>query len=136
LTCDVEDGQWNFVADEMPGDGGAGLGPDPGVYGRAALASCLAVGYVMWAARLDVPLNSVEVVVEADYDARGIYAVDETITPGWPAVRYTVRIESSAPEARVKEVIETADRYSSILDAFKRPLDVRREVELTQPRSA
>ena len=54
LTCDVEDGEWTFVADEMPGDGGAGLGPDPGVYGRAALASCLAIGYVMWASRLEL----------------------------------------------------------------------------------
>ena len=36
-TCDIEDGQWKLVADEMPGDGGNGLGPDPGVFGRAAL---------------------------------------------------------------------------------------------------
>jgi OsmC-like protein len=76
LTCDIEDGPWTFVADEMPGEGGAGVGPDSGVYGRAALASCLAIGYVMWAARLEVSLETVEVIVEADYDARGRYAVD------------------------------------------------------------
>lgn len=133
LTCDVEDGQWKFVADEMPGDGGAGLGPDPGVYGRAALASCLAIGYVMWAARLEVPLDSVEVIVEADYDARGMYGVDDLVSPGWQGVRYKVRIGSLAAEARVREVVETADRYSSILDAFKRPLNVSRELELISP---
>lgn len=133
LTCDIEDGRWKFVADEMPGDGGAGLGPDPGVYGRAAFASCLAIGYVMWGARLDVPLDSVAVIVEADYDARGMYAVDDSITPGWQAVRYRVRIGSPATPARVNEVIELADRYSSILDAFKRPLEVTREIELISP---
>jgi hypothetical protein len=41
VTCDIEDGSWKLIADEMPGDGGAGLGPDPGVFGRAALGSCL-----------------------------------------------------------------------------------------------
>ena len=46
VTCDIEDGGWKLVADEMPGDGGAGLGPDPGVLGRAGLGSCLAMGYV------------------------------------------------------------------------------------------
>jgi uncharacterized OsmC-like protein len=136
LTCDVEDGHWRFVADEMPGDGGAGLGPDPGVYGRAALASCLAVGYVMWAARLQVPLDSVEVVVEADYDARGMYGVDDSITPGWQAVRYKVKIASSAPETRVRELVETADRYSSLLDAFKRPLEVTGDLEITSMKQA
>src|SRR5262245_25752913 len=60
LACDMEDGQWRLVADEMPGDGGDGLGPDPGVFARMGLGSCLAMGYVGWAAMLDVPIGSVE----------------------------------------------------------------------------
>src|SRR4051812_20613639 len=99
LTCDIEDGDWKLVADEMPDDGGAGLGPDPGVFGRAALGSCLAMGYVFWAARLDVDIDSVEVDVEADYDARGMLGVDDGVRPGWGAMRYTVRIASSSLEA-------------------------------------
>jgi uncharacterized OsmC-like protein len=133
VTCEVEDSHWRLIVDEMPGDGGSGLGPDPGVYGRAALGSCLAMGYVMWAAHFDVPLDSVEVVVETDYDARGMLGVDDAVSPGWPAVRYRVSITSRAEHARVMEVIETADRYSSILDCFKRPLDVRREVDVIRP---
>ena len=73
VTCEIEDGPWKLIADEMPGDGGAGLGPDPGVLGRAALGSCLAMGYVMWASQMDIVLDSVEVTVEADYDANGMF---------------------------------------------------------------
>ena len=48
VTCDIEDGGWKLVSDEMPGDGGSGLGPDAGVLVRAGLGSCLAQGYVIW----------------------------------------------------------------------------------------
>ncbi len=121
VTCDVEDSHWRLIVDEMPGDGGSGLGPDPGVYGRAALGSCLAMGYAMWAAHLDVPIVDVEVTVEADYDARGMLGLDDSVSPGWSAVRYQVAITSPAPEESVREVVELADRYSSILDCLTRP---------------
>ena len=133
VTCDVEDSHWRLIVDEMPGDGGSGLGPDPGVYGRAALGSCLAMGYAMWAAHFGVPLEDVEVIVEADYDAQGMLGVDEAVSPGWSAVRYKVLISSPAPRESVIKVIETADRYSSILDCFRRPLDVTRDVVVRPP---
>jgi uncharacterized OsmC-like protein len=127
VTCDIEDGSWKLVSDEMPGDGGAGLGPDAGVLVRAGLGSCLAQGYVIWAARLDVPLDSVEVTVEADYDALGMYGIDDSVPPGWPAVRYTAVIGSPAPEERVRHLVETADRHSPILDDLRRAVPVRGE---------
>jgi uncharacterized OsmC-like protein len=132
VTCDIEDGQWKLVADEGSGDGGAGLGPDPGVFGRAALGTCLAMGYVMWAAHMDVPIDSVEVVVEAGYDARGIFGVDESISPGWTGLRYTVNIASPADEAKVREMIEYADRLSPLLDDFSRPIPVERVLHIAQ----
>ena len=131
MTCDIEDGQWKLVADDMPGDGGAGLGPDPGVLVRAGLGSCLAMGYIIWAARLDIPLDNVEVVVETDYDARGMYGVDDSISPGWGAVRYIVNISSPAPHERVKELVDTADRYSPILDDMRRASEISRQLHLT-----
>jgi len=136
VTCDIEDGGWKLVADEMPGDGGAGLGPDPGVLVRAGLGSCLAMGYVQWAALLDIPLDSVEVTVEADYDARGMYGVDDSVAPGWPAVRYTASISSPAPEERVRELVETADRRSPILDDLRRALPVSGEYRIAAGKRA
>ena len=136
VTCDIEDGPWKFVADEMPGDGGAGLGPDAGVLVRAGLGSCLAMGYVMWAAMLDIPLDSVEVTVEADYDARGMFGVDDSVAPGWPAVRYTAVIGSPAPEGRVRELVETADRHSPVLDDLRRAVPVSGEHRIAAGKQA
>ncbi|HEY1872252.1 MAG TPA: OsmC family protein, partial [Chitinophagaceae bacterium] len=68
LTCEIQEGNWKFVAD-MPGSiGGNAQGPTPGVYGRAALGSCLAIGYMMTAAKMNIPITTLEVEVQADYD--------------------------------------------------------------------
>jgi uncharacterized OsmC-like protein len=133
VTCDIVDGGWTLTADEGKGDGGNGEGPDPGVFGRAALGSCLAIGYVMWAAKEGLSFSKIEVDVETDYNALGGYGLDASIDPGWPAVRYHVRIESDAPEADVLHLIDYADAHSSILDCFRRPLDVSRTVSITAP---
>jgi uncharacterized OsmC-like protein len=132
VTCDIEDGQWKLVGDEMPGDGGGGLGPDPGVFGRAALGTCLAMGYVQWAAHFGVPLDSVDVTVEADYDARGMLGVDESVSPAWSAVRYIVDIASPAGEEKVRAVIDHADRHSPLLADFREPLAVTRELRIAR----
>jgi len=131
LTADIEDGQWKLVGDEGPGDGGNGFGPDPGVFTRAGLGSCLAMGYVMWAAVFDVPLDSVEVTVEADYDATGMYGIDDSVAPGWSAVRYAAKISSPAPEERVRELIDYADHHSSVLDIIRRAIPVSGETKIS-----
>jgi uncharacterized OsmC-like protein len=129
LTCQVEDGRWSFVADMPEKAGGGGTGPDPGVFGRAALASCLAVGYTMWAAHEGLPLTSLEVEVQADYDVRAEYGVGDG-TPGYEGIRWIVRVESPAPEDRILQVLATAEARSPFLTLFREPQDVRREVRI------
>jgi uncharacterized OsmC-like protein len=116
-----------------PAAGGAGAGPSPGVLGRGALGSCLALGYAMWAARLGVVLDSVEVEVQADYDSRGELGVADDVAPGYSQVRYHVTIASRAPEEDVRRVVETADKYSPYRDVFARANDVRRELTIVVP---
>ncbi len=127
----IADGDWKLQCDVGKDSGGMALAPDPGVFIRAGLGSCLAIGYVLWAARLDVPVDDVQVTVQADYDARGMYGVDESVPPGYGAVRYIVDITSSAPEERVRALIEMADRHSPVLYDVSTALPVAREVRIT-----
>lgn len=131
-TCEVTHKHWTFKADVGKTEGGNDAGPGPGILFRAALGSCLAIGYAKWAAILEVPIESVEVDVEADVDARGTYGIDD-VTPGYKAMRYRVYIESPASEEAVREVIEKADRYSPILNDFKQPVSIEREVQIVNP---
>lgn len=130
LTCDVQEGDWKLVVGMPQSMGGANAGPTPGALGRAAFGTCLAVSYGMWAARLGVSLESVEVDVHADYDARGELGVSSDIRPGYLEIRYVVRIESSAPESDVLRVLDTADRCSTFVDLFANGVPLRREVQI------
>lgn len=133
LTVDVEDGGWKLVGDEGKGDGGNGEGPDPGVFGRAALGTCLAIGYMTWAAVKGVLIESLSVEVEADYDAAGTMGIDPSRPAGWSAMRYTVHVESTAPAAEIEALIEQADKHSSLLYAFANPIPISRTVDITAP---
>lgn len=134
LTCEVEEGPWRLVVGMSEKSGGTNAGPNPGVLGRAALGTCLAIGYGMWAARLGVPLDSLEVEVQADYDVRGELGVSDEVPPGYGEMRYAVTVESVAPEAAVLHVLDTADRYSSYRDNYARAVTLRRSVRLTAPK--
>jgi hypothetical protein len=62
-----------------------------------------------------------------------MFDIDDSVPPGWLAMRYTVRVESGAPEADVMRVIDHADKHSSILYGFRTALWVERSVEITAP---
>ena len=133
LACEVEEGPWKFTVGMSEKSGGGNEGPNPGVLGRGALGSCLAIGYAMWAARLGVPIDYLDVAVEADYDRRGELGVADDVPPGYLQVRYYVTIRSRAPEAEVRRLVEIADKYSSYRDVYARAHDVRGDVRILPP---
>jgi len=136
LTCEVEDGPWRLQVGMHEKYGGSNSGPNPGVVGRAAFGSCLAIGYAMWAARLGVAIDGIEVEVQADYDVRGELGVSDDVPPGYGEVRYLVTVESGASEADIGRVLDTADGHSSWRDVFARAIPLRREVRIRSGRSA
>jgi uncharacterized OsmC-like protein len=132
LACEVNDGPWTFSVGMSDKYGGLNNGPNPGVYGRAALGSCLAIGYAMWAARLEIPVRSLTVEVRARYDVRGELGVDDAIRPGYEDIVYVVTVETDAPEADVQHWLDTADRHSSWLDDLRNPVPVSRELRIVR----
>jgi uncharacterized OsmC-like protein len=130
LVCDIEAGPWRFVADMPKGVGGSEIAPTPGAYGRAALASCLAIGYTMHAAHLGVPIRALEVEIRADYDDGAFFGVSDA-PPGYLHVQYVVTVESSAPEADVLRVLDEGDAHSPYLDVFRRSQTCARTVRIT-----
>lgn len=134
LSCECSEGDWRLSGD-MPSDlGGNGKAPTPGVYIRASLGSCLAIGYAMWAARLDVPVRSIEVRVETDVDSGGLLATSDCVA-GYSSVNYHVEIDSDATEAQITEVIDSADAHSPILDVFQRPIKCTRTLGFVSQKS-
>ncbi|MEQ8840194.1 MAG: OsmC family protein [Acidimicrobiales bacterium] len=133
LRCTSEEGDWRFETDLPDTLGGEGSGPSPGVLGRAALGSCLAIGYQMRAARLGVPVLSIRVEIEADYDVAGMLSPDADARPGYSEVRYHVTVESDAPEADIQRVIDEGDLLSPYLDVFSATTPMQRQVSIRPP---
>lgn len=131
-TCEVENGRWTFTADVGPEQGGNDAGPGPGVFERAALGSCLAIGYSQWAALLEVPVERIQVEIESEFDARGSMGIEDQ-PPGFTSLRYRVTIESPASASEVQEVINKADKHSPVLDDFRRPIPVERDLHIKTP---
>ena len=129
LTVDVEEGPYAFTVDASEKWGGNNEGPNPGVYGRGALASCLAQAYIMWAAMLDVPLSSLEIQVHADYDTRGLLGVGDH-RPAYEAVRYVVSLESTASKEEIERMLATAEANCVYLDVFANGVPVTRELDI------
>ncbi len=136
LSCDVEDGSWRFTVGMTEKYGGQNNGPNPGVYGRAALGACLAIGYGMWAARLEIPVRALTVEVRARYDVRGELGIDDSIRPGYADIVYVVTVDTDASEADVHRLLDTADRHSSWLDDLRNPVPVSREVHIVRGQTA
>jgi hypothetical protein len=84
----------------------------------------------VWAARLGVPIDALEVEVRGDYDSRGELGLADNVPPGYLQVRYRVTVTSPAPEADVQRVLDIADKYSPYLDVHARAHDVRRETTI------
>lgn len=126
-TCEIESGSKKLVCDVGTDAGGNDAGPGPGILERGALGSCLAIGYATWAAYLDIPVHNIEVEIESDFDARGQFGITEG-EPGFNELRYRVTIDSPAPEEQVRQLIEKADAHSPVLDDFRRPIPVKREI--------
>jgi uncharacterized OsmC-like protein len=114
----VRDGKW----------GGNDAGPNPGIFGRGALGSCLAMGYMMWAAKLGVDIKDIEVEIHADYDTRGMCGIGEA-PAGYKGVRYVIKISSDSPRDEVIKLLDKAEEHSSYLDVFSRSIEMQREVE-------
>ncbi len=134
LRCEIEEGPWKLVADMSEKWGGASAGPNPGVLGRGALGSCLAMNIATWAAVQQLELRSIRIRVEADYDARSISKPME-FAPGYEQVRIHVWIESPEGESEVRRLMSFVEQATAYIDTFRRPMDVRVQTEVVESAS-
>lgn len=135
LVCEIEEGPWRLTADMPVQVGGTATAPTPGVFGRAAFGSCLAVCYMMHAAKLGVPITSLDIEVQSDYDDGALFGLG-TSEPGYSEVRYTVTVESPASEEDIMRVLDEGDAHSPYLDNFSRAIVCRRSVQIVPTQAA
>lgn len=129
LACEITSGSWRFKADMLAKVGGTETGPSPGIFEAGALGSCIAIMTKMWGAKLDVPIDKVEVEVEFDADTRFLYGLDE-VPSHWSAIRYHITVESSASKEEVRRVLDYAHRQSHVRGDFEYGHKIDRKITI------
>src|SRR5262245_35573512 len=116
--------RFTVMVDEPPFLGGVDNAPNPVEVLLSALAGCVTAGIATNAEMFGVPIDSMEIELEADVDARGMLGHDKSVRNGVTDIRYTVTIKSPASEEQVRRCKETIDRKSPVRDTLANPVNI------------
>jgi len=104
--------------------GGVDNAPSPVETLLAALAGCVTSATATNAALFGVPIDGLDIDMEGDIDMRGLLGHDKSVRNGFSDIRYTVTIQSPAPEDKVRRCKETIDRKSAVRDTLANPVNI------------
>lgn len=115
---------FQIVSDSPADFAGYDLGPSSPELLLGALGSCLTHSYLIQAADLGVPLDSLEVEISAPLDPRaGLIGKSHSIFPD--GITYTVFIESPAGTAETERLRKAVERACPILNFLQAPRPIK-----------
>ncbi len=115
LACDVSHSDRTLRVDLPRAAGGGATGPHPGQLLRASIGACLVMGCVLWARKLGVAIDDVQLELACTYDERGQLGLDASVAVGWQRLELDLLVTSAAAPSEVERVVETARRLSPML---------------------
>lgn len=119
-TVRVQAGPHSFVIDEPETLGGANAGANPVEHLLASLATCQVITYQVWAAKLGIEIDSIEVDARGDLDVRGFFGIDDSVPPGFRAIETTVRITGPESTERYAELSAAVESHCPVGDTLTR----------------
>jgi len=97
---------------------GTEIGPSPLEVALSALGSCVATTVVVHTAAKGLELGKVEVTISGELDLRGFLNLADVRT-GYQRLDLIVNVESELAEEEVARFVESATRFSPVLDLFR-----------------
>lgn len=102
--------------DEPPVLLGTDKGANPVEYALAALAGCLTTTLVYHAAAQGIEIEEVESSFEGDLDLHGFLGLDDSVRNGYENINVKFKIKADAPEEKLRELVELAQKRSPVFD--------------------
>jgi uncharacterized OsmC-like protein len=125
---------FQIITDSPPDFAGYDLGPSSPELVLGGLASCLNHSYLIQAAALEVPIESIEGTIDPRVGSPGY----ET-TPVYPQnIAYLVRIAGPAFAAQIQTLRDNVEKFCPILNRLKQPQTIEGRLDLrsTAPAAA
>ncbi|GAB3620142.1 OsmC family protein [Glutamicibacter endophyticus] len=132
VASKINAGKHSFIVDEPAALGGDDAAASPVEYALGALISCQVVVYRLYAQQLGVRVDDVQITATGRLDVRGLFAVDNTVRPGFSDIEIEVTVAGPDSDARYAELQRTVDRYCPVLDLLSNPTPVNTSLKVTR----
>jgi uncharacterized OsmC-like protein len=109
--------------------------PNPGDLLSSALAACFDSTLRMIAEHLGIPLEFLEVKVDAECDVRGCLLVERTVPVGFQRMRCSVRLQTRGrvDEDAIKMLLGAAEQSCVVMQTLRHGVTVQTQVETSHP---
>jgi uncharacterized OsmC-like protein len=118
-----------FDKDEPPVLLGNDHGANPVEYALAALNGCLTTTLIYHAAAQGIKIDEVESTLSGDLDIQGILGMSEKVRNGYEEIKVTFKVKSDAPEEKIKELVDLAQKRSPVFDIISHPTPIEVSVQ-------
>ncbi|WP_338749014.1 OsmC family protein [Janibacter alittae] len=122
--------QHTFTIDEPAGLGGTDLGANPVEHLLAALASCTVITYQVWAEKLGLTLDGVDVALTGDIDLNGFFGTGEGVRAGFQGIDLAVTLTGPESDASYRRLEEAVATHCPVADNLTNGVPVRTTLEL------
>jgi uncharacterized OsmC-like protein len=116
--------RFTFRTDWPSEIGGRDSGPSPGEVLLGALGGCVAMTYVTKAASRGVPIDELEVAIQARVDLQGTFELD-SVRAGLSDVTITVAVRSDVDDTVLDELARATRRTSAVYDSLANPVNMQ-----------
>ncbi|GEK79799.1 OsmC family protein [Agrococcus baldri] len=120
----IRAGRHEWLIDEPAALGGDDAGTSPVEAALGALLACQTVVYRLYAQRLGVTIDRLELRAEGELDVRGLFGADD-VRAGFAGVEIVVEIDGPHERERFDELRRTVDAHCPVHDLFSNPTPVR-----------
>jgi uncharacterized OsmC-like protein len=110
--------------DEPPLLLGEDYGANPVEYVLTALSGCLTSSLIYHAAAQGITIEEVESELEGDLDLRGFLGLSDEVRNGYNSIDVKFKVKADAPQEKIDELIELAQKRSPVFDIVSHPVQV------------
>ncbi len=112
--------------------GGTNQGPNPIELLLSAFAACIEAAFYEFAVHEGLTVDALSVDVEGTLDLRGLFMVDDSVSPGFQDLKYVFTISSPDDEAKVRDLAERVVAHCPVVDSLIRPMQISGDIRIVK----
>lgn len=121
----VQASSHGFTIDEPTALGGTDNGANPVEHLLAALGSCQVITFQVWAEKLGIQLDAVDISLSGEIDLRGFFGLAEGVRPGFQSIDVSVQLSGPESAERYEELTRAVEEHCPVLDGLGNAVPVR-----------